>query len=139
MVLGKATWIEGLEFAGWDSAGNGIVMDAAQSAGGSGAGLRPIELPLVALCGCTGMDVMSILKKMQEPVRGLEVSARADRAEDHPKVYKGIEVEYRFRGKGLSRQKLERAVELSAEKYCAVSAMLERTTDIRYTITVIEE
>jgi putative redox protein len=138
VVQGKARWVSDFKFAAWDSAGNSLVMDAGKAGGGEGAGLRPIELPLIALCGCSGMDVIEILRKMRQDVRGFEVTVSADREEEDPQVYKGIRVEYSIEGKGIEREKVERAVKLTAEKYCSVGVMLAKTTDITHTITIVE-
>jgi putative redox protein len=97
-----------------------------------------MELVLVALAGCTAMDVISILQKQRQPVRGLEVLVRAERAEQHPKVYTSFEVTYRVQGEGIDRRAVERAVALSEEKYCSVGAMLQQSAPIRSSIEIIE-
>ena len=97
----------------------------------------PMELVLIGLCGCTASDVVGILRKKREPFTGLEVVAQAERADDHPKVYTHIKLVYRVRGK-VSHKAMEDAVRLSKEKYCSVSAMLEKTATIEFEIEYSE-
>jgi putative redox protein len=118
--------------------GHEITIDASSEFGGNDKGPRPKPLLLTALTGCTGMDVVSILGKMKVELDGFRIIAKATLAEDHPKVYDRIELLYEFRGKDLPMDKLTKAVELSQEKYCAVSAMLRETCPLSYDITVVE-
>src|SRR5208282_473188 len=106
-----------------------IVMDAASEKTAN----SPMELVLLALCGCTASDVVGILRKKREQFTGLEVTAKAERAEGYPAVYASIHLTYRVRGQ-VSQKAMEDAVRLSKEKYCSVSAMLEKTAKITYTI-----
>jgi putative redox protein len=99
-------------------------MDSSKQAGGEGSGFRPLELLLVALGGCTGIDVISILKKQRQKVQDLEMLISGERVENHPRVYGKIHVEYIVRGKDLSEKAVKRAIELSEKKYCSVGAML---------------
>jgi putative redox protein len=99
-------------------------MDSSKKAGGEGAGFRPIELLLVALGGCTGIDVVSILKKQRQKVEGLEMVISGERVENPPRVYGRIHVEYIVYGKDISEKAVKRAIELSEKKYCSVGAML---------------
>jgi putative redox protein len=99
-------------------------MDSSKKAGGEGAGFRPIELLLVALGGCTGIDVVSILKKQRQKVEGLEMMITGERVENPPRVYGKIHVEYVVRGKNISEKAVKRAIKLSEKKYCSVGAML---------------
>ena len=99
-------------------------MDGPKSAGGTEAGSRPKELVLYALAGCTGSDVVNILKKKRVPLQGFEMYLAGEEAEEHPKVFTGIHVEYVFFGDGINSADVERAIELSTTKYCSVSAML---------------
>ncbi len=107
-----------------------LTMDARPDAGGTGAGPSPMETVLMALAGCTGIDVVGILTKMRAPLEGLVIDVSADRAADHPKVFTAIRLRYVAWGPGLQREQVERAVRLSEEKYCAVSAMLRKTATI---------
>jgi len=128
-------WTEGMAFEAQQD-GHSLGLDADPDFGGQGKGPKPKTLVLTALGGCTAMDVVSILKKMQVPIEGFEVEASADLTEDHPKVFKAIHLRYRFRGKDLPMDKLQRAVSLSQEKYCGVSAMLMKACPITHEIVV---
>ena len=128
MVKAKVKWTEQLRFEGTGNAGHTIVTD-----GDSKAGNSPTELVLIALCGCTAYDVVSILQKKREPFTAVEVSAEAEKAEQPPRVYTSIKLLYRVAGK-VSRKSVEDAVRLSEEKYCSVSAMLKKTATITYQI-----
>jgi putative redox protein len=125
MTKARTTWIEKHRFSGISDSGHEIVVD-----GDKAAGNTPMELVLIGLCGCTGYDVVSILGKKREPFTSLEVRAEAERAADPPSVYTEIKLIYRVGGK-VSRKAVEDAVRLSKEKYCSVSAMLEKTAKIR--------
>src|ERR1700675_935833 len=124
MTKAGATWIEKQRFNGVSDSGHPIVVDGDKAAGNS-----PMELVLIGLCGCTAYDVVSILQKKREPLTSLEVRARAERAKDPPSVYTEIKLIYRIGGK-VSRKAAEDAVRLSKEKYCSVSAMLDKTAKI---------
>jgi putative redox protein len=139
MLEVKATWKGAFKFDGLDSQGRTMKMDASVGAGGEGDGFRPVELPLMGLAGCTGMDTIEILQKMREPVKGFEVRVTAEKREDVPPGYDGIHIEYVLRGKGVSRDKVERAVALSEERYCSVGNALAKATKITHTIEIIEE
>ena len=135
----RAKWIEGRAFLGESGSGHGIVMDGAPEAGGRNLGIRPMELLLVGMAGCTAFDVVHILEKGREPVTGCEVNAEAARATDEPKVFTGVHVKYTVTGKGLARDKVERAVALSHEKYCSASVMFARSgAKITKEIEVVE-
>jgi putative redox protein len=124
MTNARATWVEKQHFNGVSDSGHQIPLDGDKTAGNP-----PMELVLIALCGCTGYDVVSILRKKREPLTGLEVRAQAERAVEPPSVYTEIKLIYRVSGK-VSRKAVEDAVRLSKEKYCSVSAMLEKTAKI---------
>jgi len=115
-----------------------VPIDADKSVGGEGRGPKPKGLMLTALAGCTAMDVISILRKMRIEPESFSVETEADLTDDHPKVFKAIRIVYRLKGKGIERDKVKKAVELSQEKYCGVSAMLKMAAPIEYEI-VIEE
>lgn len=123
----RAKWIEGRAFLGESGSGHGVVMDGAPEAGGRNLGIRPMEMLLVGMAGCTAFDVVHILEKGREKVTGCEVEAEAARATDEPKVFTGVHVKYTVTGKGLTRDKVERAVALSHEKYCSASVMFVRS------------
>ena len=115
-----------------------IRMDSS-GADGDDTGPSPKRLLLVSLAGCTGMDVVEMLKKMRVPFTGLEIDIEADVTDEHPKVYSEIRLIYRFFGKDLNPKKVERAIALSQEKYCGVSAMLRKNCPLIYTIEYEEE
>jgi putative redox protein len=128
MNTAKATWIDNFRFTGIADSGHSIVVD-----GDSKAGNSPMELVLIGLCGCTGYDVASILRKKREPFTSLEVRAEAQRATSPPSVYTEIKLIYRVGGQ-VSHKAVEDAVHLSEEKYCSVSAMLQKTAKISFEI-----
>jgi putative redox protein len=128
----RSTWIEKQRFTGIADSGHQIVVDGDKAAGNS-----PMELVLIALCGCTGYDVVSILQKKREPFTSLEVRAQAERAANPPSVYTEIKLRYRIGGK-VSRKAVEDAVRLSKEKYCSVSAMLDKTAKITAEIEYVD-
>ena len=133
MTEARAIWIDEQRFEGIASSGHAIVMDGDKKAGNS-----PMELLLVGLCGCTGYDVVSILRKKREPFTGLEVRAEAERAPNPPTVYTEIRLTYRVSG-NVSRKAVEDAVRLSEEKYCSVAATLSKTARITYKIEYAEK
>ena len=133
MVEAKAIWTDKDRFLGEATTGHALVMDA----GDVKTAATPMELVLIALCGCTASDVVGILRKKREPFTGLEVSAQADRAADHPTVYTHIKLVYRVRGK-VTPKAMQDAVRLSKEKYCSVSAMLEKTATIEAVIEYVD-
>jgi putative redox protein len=128
-----AKWSTQLQFAGIGSGGHPVLMDGESKAGNS-----PMELVLVALCGCTAYDVVSILQKKREPFTALEVSAEAEKALEPPRVFTDIKLLYRVGGK-VARKAVEDAVRLSEEKYCSVAAMLNKTARINYEIRLDED
>lgn len=136
MVEVRLVWKDGLRFEARTPSGHALLLDSAQ---GAGAGPTPMELVLVTLGGCTGMDVISILQKQRQPVTGLEVVVQAERAAEHPRVYTGYEVTYIVHGKGIKREAVERAVSLSEEKYCSVGIMLGKAAPIRRSIQLVDE
>ena len=115
------------------SSGHALMMDAGQPKTAS----TPLELVLIGLCGCTASDVVSILRKKREPFTDLEVAAQAERATEHPRVFTQIKLLYRVRGK-VSHKAMEDAVRLSKDKYCSVSALLEKTAKIEFEIEYSE-
>jgi putative redox protein len=135
----QVTWVEGMQFVGEAGSGHAIVLDGREDVGGRDTGLRPLELLLVGLAGCTAMDVKHILQKMRQPVTGVQVQVEAERAEDHPKVYTHIKLSYVVRGQNLPEKSVADAIELSQYKYCSASAMLGKVAEISYTYQVIQE
>jgi putative redox protein len=129
MIEATVSWTDNERFAGSASSGHAIVIDA----GKEKVANSPMELVLIALCGCTASDVVGILHKKREPFTGLDVRARGERAAGYPAVYTAIHLTYTVRGQ-VAKKSMEDAVRLSKEKYCSVSAMLEKTAKITYTI-----
>jgi len=121
-----AEWRGEISFLGSNADGGSVEMGSLEGK----VGIRPMEMLLLGLAGCTGVDVVHILRKQRQPLQGLRVEVRARRAENHPKVYTEIEITYLLQGDGLSLQAIERAIELSEEKYCSASAMLGETAKI---------
>jgi putative redox protein len=135
----RAHWVEGMAFMGEAGSGHAVVMDGAPEYGGRNIGIRPMEMLLIGLAGCTGFDVVQILKKGRETVTGCDVEVEAERATEDPKVFTKIHIAYRVTGRGLSRAKAERAVTLSKDKYCSASIMLGATAEISYNLDLVDE
>jgi len=129
MISAKVLWTDNERYVAEATSRHAIVMDTAKEKSAN----TPMELVLIALCGCTASDVVGILRKKREPFTSLEVSAQGERAEGYPAVYNEIKLTYRVGGK-VSRKAMEDAVHLSKEKYCSVSAMLEKTAEITFEI-----
>jgi putative redox protein len=124
--------VKGITFIGKGPSNHWITIDGPEKFQGSDAATRPMELLLIALGGCTGSDVASILYKMQEKVTRFEIDLAADRAAEHPKVFNKIEINYKFWGEDLKPNNLERAINLSQDRYCPITAMLKKTVNIIY-------
>jgi putative redox protein len=133
-----ATWDHGLSFAGTADSGFTINMGSSVAAGGDDDGFRPMELILTGLAGCTGMDVISILKKKRQNVTSFKVIAEADTADSYPRVFTHIRVHYVLTGRDLEPKAVERALELSEKRYCPVQAMLSQTAEIELTYEIAE-
>lgn len=131
----KTQW-EGNMLFNADTLGGNFKIDAAPESGGEGKGVRPKALMLTSLAGCTGMDIVSLLKKMRAEVDGIEINATGELTDEHPKIYNKVYLEYIFYGKDLKKDKIEKAVQLSDEKYCGVMEMFRQfatiTTEIKY-------
>jgi Predicted redox protein, regulator of disulfide bond formation len=128
--------VEGGTFVVKADSNHWVVLDASTNEGGSDAASRPMELVLMGLAGCTAIDVELILKKKRAPIKKLELKVDAERAEEHPKVFKQIHISYIIHG-AVNRADAEHAVALSEEKYCSASAMLRRTAEITYDIQIL--
>lgn len=135
-VRARLAWEAGLRFAAHSGSGHTVTVDAPGRPGHAGPG--PIELLLIGLAGCTGMDVVAILEKMREPITGLEIEARGERSDQNPKRVTAVALTYRLRGRGVSREKVERAVQLSHSTYCAVLASLRPDCKVTSAIEIAE-
>jgi putative redox protein len=133
VISAKAIWTDNERYIGEATSHHAIVMDTASEKTAN----TPMELVLIALCGCTASDVVGILKKKREPFTSLEVSAVGERADGYPAVYTEIRLQYRVTGK-VSAKAMEDAVRLSKEKYCSVSAMLQKTAKVEYQIEIVD-
>jgi len=134
----KATWQGDMAFLGTADTGFEVRMDAGEASGGHNSGFRPTELLAMGTVGCTGMDVISILRKKRAEVSALEVRVHVDQAETYPRVFTKMQIEYVVTGKNIKRADVERAVELSKEKYCPCIAMFKQVMEIEYLITIHE-
>jgi putative redox protein len=139
MVEAKVTLVANMNFEGSASSGHMLSMDADDAAGGHNKGFRPSELLLVGFGGCSGMDVISILRKKRQNITGLEMNVKGEKAESFPHVYKEVHIEYVVKGKGLEKEAVERAINLSLEKYCSVGATLGKTGTITHSYRIVEE
>jgi putative redox protein len=134
----KTKW-EGNMLFHANSPGGSLKIDADVANGGSGQGLRPKALMLTALAGCTGLDVVSLFKKMRIEVEGIEIDVQADLTEEQPTYYNKVKVIYKFYGKDFEKEKIEKAVKLSQDKYCGVSEMFRRFSELSYEILYFEK
>ncbi|MDI6744481.1 MAG: OsmC family protein [Thermodesulfovibrionales bacterium] len=139
MSEAKITYVNGLQFVGEAASGHAIVMDGDAGVGGRNTGLRPMELLLIGIGGCSGMDVASILNKKKQDLKGLEINVKGQKAENYPKKFTDIDIEFIVRGKNVSDDAVKRAVELSMKKYCSVKATLEGSAKITWSWKIIEE
>ena len=130
-------WTGKTGFIGETESGNKVKMDISVEKGGENTGPAPMELLLLSLGGCTGIDVVTILAKKRVKLGGLEIRLEAEQAENHPKVFKKIKMEFFFHGEDLKNSDLKRAIELSQEKYCSVTAMLNKTAELSYTWKIL--
>ena len=126
-------------FVAESGSGHCVVLDGPPEAGGQNLGVRPMEMVLLGLGGCTAFDVVDILKKKREQVTGCVVEIEAERAEEPPKIFTKIHVRYIVSGKSIKDESVKRAVELSAEKYCSVSIMLGKTATMTHDYQIINE
>lgn len=130
-------WKDNMSFTS-EINGHKIVVDAIPEVGGNDEGPRPKPLLMLSLAGCSGMDVVSILKKMKVEIEDFKMHVESELTEEHPKVYSSMHLVYEFKGKDLDENKLKRAVELSQDKYCGVSAMLRKATELSYEIKIVD-
>jgi len=135
----RVKWLDHMSFVGESGSGHSVVLDGSPEHGGRNLGIRPMELLLIGLGGCTAFDVVLMLQKSRQNVLDVEVSLDAERAEDVPHVFTTIKAHFKVWGQGLSEKHVERAVKLSAEKYCSATKMLEKSATITYSWEIIEQ
>ena len=131
-------WIDGLLMVGKSDSGHAIVMDGPPEIGGENLGVRPMEMLLLGMAGCTMIDVVSTLKKMREDIVDCQTQVSADRAEEYPKVFTNIHVHFVLKGNQLNPSNVDKAIKLSAEKYCSASIMIGKTAIITHDYEIIE-
>ena len=134
----RIKWLDHMSFVGESGSGHSLVMDGAPDSGGRDLGVRPMEMLLLGLGGCTAFDVISILQKSRQKISDCEVEIEAERATEIPKVFTHIHLHFIVSGRGLDETKVSRAVTLSADKYCSASRMLEKTATITHDIKIVE-
>ena len=134
----RVKWLDHMTFVGESGSGHAVVMDGAPEHGGRDLGFRPMEMLLLGVGGCTSFDVVSILKKSRQVVVDCEVRIDSDRAEKIPKVFTRIHVHFIVSGKNLDPAKVEKAVSLSADKYCSASIMLGKTAEMTHDFEIVE-
>ena len=134
----RVKWIGDVAFVAESESGHAVVVDGAPEAGGRNIGMRPMELVLAGTAACSAFDVVWILKRARQAVVDCVVDADAERATTEPKVFTRIHLRYRVTGHGLDRHQVERAVRLSKDKYCSATAMLAKTAEVTYDVSVVE-
>ncbi len=130
--------VDGLTLLAKGKSGHWMILDGSKEFGGSEAAAKPMELFLISLAGCTGMDVISLLNKMRVEFQDLRVNVEAERKDEHPRVFTSIKLEYIVYGDNIDEEKLKKAINKSQEKYCAASAMLKKCVPITHTYKVIQ-
>ncbi len=134
----RVKWIEGSRFVGESQSGHAVVMQGLPADGEPSVGIRPMEMLLLGMGGCTAIDVVTILQKAREPVTGVVVEVAGERAESVPKVFERIHAHYVVTGRGVKSSAVERAIKLSAEKYCSATLMLAASADITHDFEIVE-
>jgi len=139
MIEAKVRLTKEMEFIGTASSGHSLILDADDESGGRNRGFRPMELLLVGFGGCTGMDVISILRKKRQDVAGLEMNVKGEKTDSYPKVYKTVHIEYVITGTNIQKEAVERAIELSLTKYCSVGATLAKAGTITHSYRIVNK
>lgn len=134
----KVKWVDGLRFVATDTMGHSIVTDSTKASGGEGSGFTPLQLLLAAFGACTGIDVVDILRKQRQQIDDVEIIVSGERVKEPPRLYSGISIEYRVKGKDVSEKAVERAIQLSEEKYCSVGAMLKAKAHVSSSYIIIQ-
>lgn len=134
----RVKWVQDVMFLGESGSGHSVVMDGPPEGGGRNLGIRPMEMLLLGTGGCTAYDVVHILKKSRQPVTDCVAEVSAERAESEPKVFTRIHIHFVVTGRGLSDRAVERAVSLTAEKYCSASIMFAQVADVTHDFEIVE-
>ena len=134
----SVNWVDGMLMVGKSHSGHSITMDGPTEIGGENLGVRPMEMLLLGVAGCTMIDVVTTLKKMRQELTHCETKVNAERADDHPKVFTDIHIQFIVKGQDLDPKKVEKAITLSAEKYCSASIMLGKTASITHDFEIVE-
>ena len=134
----EVKWLGGRAFEGTPGSGHSVIMDSSPDFGGEDRGIRPMEMMMLGMGGCTSIDVMNILEKSRQDVTGCVAEISAERAETEPKVFVRMHVHFKVTGRNLESKRIERAIQLSAEKYCSASIMLGKTAEITHDFEIIE-
>jgi putative redox protein len=135
----RVKWVEQVEFLGETESGHAVLMDGAPAAGGRNLGPRPMEMLLLGAGGCTSFDVVTILRKSRQAISDCYVEMEATRADEDPKVFTRIHLHFVVKGKDIKPDVVERAIKLSAEKYCSASIMLGKTAEITHDFEIVQE
>ena len=134
----SVNWVDGMLMVGKSHSGHSITMDGPPEIGGDNLGVRPMEMLLLGVAGCTMIDVVTTLKKMRQELTHCETKLSAERADEHPKVFTDIHIQLIVKGQDLDPKKVEKAITLSAEKYCSASIMLGKTASITHDFEIVE-
>jgi putative redox protein len=132
----RVKWLDGMRFVANDDKGHSVEIDASREHGGEGSAFSPMQLLLVALGSCTGMDVVNILQKQRQKLTGVEIAVSGERVSDHPRVYSKVHVEYKLKGEGLKDKALRTAIQLSEDKYCSVGATIGKTAKMSHSYAI---
>ena len=138
VTTARVKWIEGSRFVGESQSGHSVVMQGLPAEGEPSVGIRPMEMLLLGMGGCTAIDVVMILQKAREAVTDVVVEIAGERADSVPRVYERIHVHYVVTGRGLKKSAVERAIRLSAEKYCSATLMLAATADVTHDFEIVD-
>jgi putative redox protein len=132
----KVKWLDGLRFVANDDKGHSIVIDSSKEHGGEGSAFTPMQLLLVALGSCTGVDVVNILQKQRQKLTGFEIVVSGERVSEYPRVYGKVHVEYKLKGENLRDKAVRTAIQLSEDKYCSVGATIGKTAKMSHSYSV---
>ena len=133
----SVNWVDGMLMVGKSHSGHSITMDGPPEIGGDNLGVRPMEMLLLGVAGCTMIDVVTTLKKMRQDLMHCETRLNGERADEHPKVFTDIHIQFILKGQDLDPKKVEKAITLSAEKYCSASIMLGKTASITHDFEIV--